>query len=176
MYSPSELSLAGQKLVTANKRRWSHAYNIGQHVLKTMSVSNEAIIQVLTEHDKATQMINKVYSYFFQSICECPLLPLTNDYFPEELWKDYYQIDRNKYHRAESKMLDNPGNPISLVYDNNRFLDEFLALRLTQNFQLYSTNRICKFEKMPLSMSIGTMNHILQDEDQKFKFDSYSKV
>ena len=84
LYGPEDLNTAEQKLITANKRRWSHMHT-GSYLLKTMSVSNEAIVQALTEHEKPATLVDRVYSSFFKSICECPLLPLTTDHFPAEL-------------------------------------------------------------------------------------------
>lgn len=40
----------------------------------------------------------------------------------------------------------NPGNAVTLVPNERLFLQEVLALRLTQNFQLYQPQALCYFD------------------------------
>lgn len=96
---------------------------------------------------------------YHQDLCECPLLPLTTDFFP--VMKDFYS---KKFHKAESKSIDKPQNKVSLMHSESSYQSEFLALRLTQNLQLYSPKGLCCFNlaQSNLQMSIGTMYHVMQ--------------
>jgi len=83
-----------------------------------------------------------MYRNFWKNICECKLLPLTTDFFPSDV--DFKNLER--YHKHEQQHLDKPKNSISLVPSDKHYLEEFLCLRLVQNFQLYTDEAICHID------------------------------
>lgn len=82
-----------------------------------------------------------MYRNFWKNICECKLLPLTTDFFPSEV-----DFNRRGLYRSHKEHLDKPKNSISLVPSDKHYLEEFLCLRLVQNFQLYTNEAICHID------------------------------
>ena len=70
-----------------------------------------------------------IFANFWKNVCECRLLPITTDYFPDDQKKD----DANKYYRSEDNIITKPQNEITMVKDKCAYVEEFLCLRLTQN-------------------------------------------
>lgn len=66
---------------------------------------------------------------FWRSLCECKLLPLTTDFYPgEKLLKN-----TQKYHNELSQVYQ---TKTQLIRNVEEYLNEYVCLRLTQNFQL----------------------------------------
>ena len=108
---------------SANKSRWAH---VGS-TLKTkrsQGLSNDAIIELLVSHERPQEVLELIFGRFFQSTCECPLLPLTTNFFPRE-------HDFDASYKGDTVDVFNPGNAVTLVPNERLFLQEVLALRLT---------------------------------------------
>lgn len=73
------------------------------------------------------ETIEHMFSNFWKNICECKLLPITIDVYPDK--SDI--LNPKEYHKNESKFIYKPTNNITLVRNDAKFVEELLCLKLT---------------------------------------------
>jgi hypothetical protein len=115
---------------------------------------------------------------FWRSMSECKLLPLTTDFFPGE-----------KELMTKTKYQNEPATPwffkLPFIHTVDDYLNEYICLRLTQNFQLIKADPpTCHvdfqqfiFKKTDIKMSMGNKYNILNALDkEQFSLDTYTKM
>ena len=73
------------------------------------------------------ETIEHMFSHFWKNICECKLLPITIDIYPDQ--KDIKNF--KEYHKNESKYIFKPNNNLTLVKTQAKYIEESLCLKLT---------------------------------------------
>ena len=121
--------------------------------------------------------MEQVMEPFWRSLCECKLLPITTDYFPEE--KEIKITAR--YHNELSQVNHSKTGFIRTIED---YLTEYICLRLTQNFQLINPSPTCNIDFQgllmrgkDLKMSMGKKYNVLSAYDREnFQIEIFTKL
>jgi hypothetical protein len=150
------------KKASALKNRWRHQ----APVTDIHSQLTEPDLDVLL-HYGTTQQLETVMDPFWRSLCECKLLPLTTDYYPCE--KEIKNTQR--YHNELSQVNSSRTGFIRSIDD---YLNEYICLRLTQNFQLINVNPTCNVDfqgllqrRNDIKMGMGNKYNILTAQDRE---------
>ena len=112
---------------------------------------------------------------FWKSLCECKLLPLTTDHFPEQSQLKNTQ----RYHNELSQVNSTKTGLIRTMED---YLTEYICLRLTQNFQLISPTCNVDFQGLlnrrnDIKMGMGSKYNVLSAQDREnFQIKIFTKM
>eukprot|EP00347_Sterkiella_histriomuscorum_P009116 403342460 len=162
------------KKKSANKNRWRHYPFIPSQNNHKQLTDKE--IEVLIKFGK-TQQLELIMEGFWKNLCECKLLPLTTDYFPQ----DSLIGNKAKYHYelSQANFFAKKGGLITTVEE---YLTEYICLRLTQNFQLINSEETCHFDfkqiwKTNIKMGICSKYNVLkQHEPTSYMIDTFTKM
>jgi len=78
----------------------------------------------------ASNHIEQVFDGFWKNLCECKLMPLTTDYFPNDTVKN----NKTKYSLDPRQAVNVTTKKKGIIQTLDDYLREYICLRLSQNF------------------------------------------